>query len=150
MAFSTRVAVVGGIVMVARGQKAQRKTETADAMGLERAMSKREVEDMGGGLAEGDGHRAERMAHGRGGGQRTCGTGRHYVGGNLGFHRTGNGKADLANPKMERWTELDEVDPVGGVVCADLRGARGGHDVGHGSRGQGELGGQGNVECVVG
>ena len=148
MAISARVAVVGGIIMVARGQKAQRKTETADAMGLERAMSKREVEDMGGGLAEGEGHCAEKMAHGRGGGQR--GTGLQYVGGNLGFHRTGNGKADLANPKMERWTELDEVDPVGGVVCADLRGARGGHDVGHGSRGRGELGGQGNDECVVG
>ena len=62
MAFSTRVAVVGGIIMVARGQTAQRQAETADAMALGRAMSKREADDMGGGLAEGEGHCAKKMA----------------------------------------------------------------------------------------
>lgn len=62
MAFSTRVAMVGGIIMVARGQTAQRQAKTADAMALGRAMSKREADDMGGGLAEGEGHWANTMA----------------------------------------------------------------------------------------
>ena len=61
-AFSTRVAMVGGIIMVARGKTASRQAKTADAMALGQAMSKREADDMGGGLAEGEDHWANTMA----------------------------------------------------------------------------------------
>ena len=81
------------------------------------------------------------------------GTGLLHVGGYFetgpGSH-VGNGRANWANPKLERRAEPEEVDPVGGVGCADLWGARCGHDVGHGSRRRRELSGQGNDGRVVG
>jgi len=146
-AFSTRVAMVGGIIMVARGKTASRQAKTADAMAFGRALSKREADDMGGGLAEDEGYWANTMARCRG-----CdrfGTGLQYVGGNPGVRCTRNGEADLANPKTGGRIGPVEVDLVGGLAGANMRCNRGGHDVGHGGRRRGELGGQGNDERVA-